>query len=593
MKTDSHDVMRRAKGSVLSFEFKKITLAVALLSSCVMWSAALAAPAAPAANALPAGGQVAAGQANIAQSGNAMTVTQSSQRAVVNWNSFDVGSSAKVEFKQPNASASTLNRVTGATQSMINGAVNANGQVIFVNPNGIVFGAGAEVNAAGVVATTMNITDAEYMSGSAALKFKGNGQGQITNQGKIKVNDLNGYIALMAPQVINEGVIIANMSGANSVALVAGQSVTLTFGGNQLIDVTVDASAIHALISNKRLIKTEGGQIIIAANSASDLKASVINNTGTVSASAISTSGGKITFTADTINQAGVISANGGLAAKSSTVTTPQVVAKSANGGQITLKGNTVNVKAGSTTSAKGAANGGTINVGTSEVSFTENADGTRSNIVAKDLAKTTVVEAGAILDVSSVHQGNGGQINVCSSERTTVAGTFNARGGKLGGNGGFVETSSLSQLTIAPGAIVDTSAPLGKKGSWLFGPEDVVIDATTAAAISVALETTNVTVAVQGDLTVASNASITTLTGTDSTNSSVLTLNASGAINNNGALTLGQSGSLVLNANALNLNSGSVTSANQVTATAQSISATESVTSTGGSTGGVNLLGV
>ena len=300
---------------------------------------------------------MAAGAASIGQSGNTLTVTQTSQRAVVNWNSFDVGSSAKVEFKQPNAAASTLNRVTGASASMINGAVNANGQVIFVNPNGIVFGSGAEVNAAGVVATTMNIADSEYMSGSNTLKFKGNGQGQIVNQGKIKVNDLNGYIALMAPQVINEGVMIARMSGANSVALVAGQSVTLTFGDGQLIDVNVDASVVNALISNKRLIKTEGGQVIIAANSVSDLKASVINNTGTISASAISSSGGKIRLTGDTVTQAGVISANGGLAAKSSTSKTPQVVEKSANGGQITLQGNTVNVQAGSKTSAKAAAN--------------------------------------------------------------------------------------------------------------------------------------------------------------------------------------------------------------------------------------------
>jgi hypothetical protein len=175
------------------------------------------------------------------------------------------------------------------------------------------------------------------------------------------------------------------------------------------------------------------------------------------------------------------------------------VVEKTANGGQITLKGNTVNVKAGSTTSAKGAANGGLINVGTSAVSYTQNADGSRSNVVAQDLAKTVTVEAGATLDVSSVNQGNGGEINVWSSQQTTVAGTFNAQGGKLGGNGGFVETSSVVQLTIAASVNVDTSAPMGKKGNWLLDPEDMVIDAGTAAAISLALETANVTVAVVG----------------------------------------------------------------------------------------------
>ena len=170
---------------------------------------------------LPTGGVVAAGAATISQSANTMNVNQSSQRAVVNWSTFDVAKGNTVNFNQPNANASTLNRVNSASQSMINGAVNANGQVVFVNPNGIVFGAGAQVNTGGLVATTMDIADSEYMSGSGKMQFKGNGTGQILNKGKITVNNASAYIALMAPQVINEGVVIANMSGANAVALVA------------------------------------------------------------------------------------------------------------------------------------------------------------------------------------------------------------------------------------------------------------------------------------------------------------------------------------------------------------------------------------
>ena len=87
----------------------------------------------PAATALPTGGKVIAGAANIAQSGNTMNINQSSQRAVINWNSFDVGAKAAVNFNQPNAQAATLNQVNSVSKSMINGAVNANGQVIFVN----------------------------------------------------------------------------------------------------------------------------------------------------------------------------------------------------------------------------------------------------------------------------------------------------------------------------------------------------------------------------------------------------------------------------------------------------------------------------
>ena len=263
-----------------------VKLASIIAASALTLAATLSASvyAAPAADALPTGGQVAAGQATISQAGNTMNVNQASQHAVVNWNSFDVGSNATVNFNQPNANASTLNRVNSASPSMIEGAVNANGHVVFVNPNGVVFGKNAQVNVGGITATTMNISDAEFMAGGNQ-KFTGGNTGAVVNQGKIVANSLNGYIALMAPEVRNEGVLIAHMSGANAIALVAGQKVTLSFSNNQLINVSVDASVINALIENKRLIKTNGGQIIIAANSASDLKASVVNNTGVISAS--------------------------------------------------------------------------------------------------------------------------------------------------------------------------------------------------------------------------------------------------------------------------------------------------------------------
>jgi filamentous hemagglutinin family protein len=161
--------------------------------------------------ALPTSGQVVAGNATISQSQNAtsatMNVNQTSQRAVINWDSFNVGKNATVNFNQPNANAVTLNRVTGANASVIEGAVKANGQVVFVNENGVTFAKGSEVNAAGVVASTMNISDKDFMEGKST--YKGNGTGQVINEGKIKTNVDGGYIALLAPEVRNEGYLIA------------------------------------------------------------------------------------------------------------------------------------------------------------------------------------------------------------------------------------------------------------------------------------------------------------------------------------------------------------------------------------------------
>ena len=204
-----------------------VSLRKTVIASVVLSASLLAITnsyAGPVANALPTGGQIAAGTATISQSTNVMNINQSTQRAVINWDSFNVGKNATVNFNQPNSNASTLNRVNSASQSMINGAVNANGQVIFVNPNGVVFGKGAEINTGGLVATTMNIKDADYMAGKNI--YSGGESGKVINKGNITASGINGYIALMAPEVKNQGVLIANISNTNTIALVSGTKVT-------------------------------------------------------------------------------------------------------------------------------------------------------------------------------------------------------------------------------------------------------------------------------------------------------------------------------------------------------------------------------
>ncbi|QWD15738.1 filamentous hemagglutinin N-terminal domain-containing protein [Polynucleobacter paneuropaeus] len=507
--------------------------------------------AAPAANALPTNGQVVAGQANISQTGNVMNINQSTQRAVINWDSFNVGKNATVNFNQPNSGASTLNRVNGASKSMIDGAVRSNGQVIFVNPNGVVFGKGAEVNTGGLVATTMNIKDSDYMSGK--MSFSGGESGKVINKGNITAHGINGYIALMAPEVKNQGVLIANISSGNTVALVSGTKVTLSFNGSQLTDITVDASAINSLISNKNAIKTEGGQIIIAANAASNLKASVINNTGTISADTVSTVGGKVFLTAGTVNQSGTVSAN----------------SAQADGGNVTISGNQVNLNTASKTSATGATAGGQILLGK-----------TAKNIAQSQVnANAVTVAEGAVVDASATQNGNGGSIEVWSTISTSVAGMFKANGGALGGNGGTIDTSSAGVVTYGKGLVVDTTAPKGKTGNWLTDPLSIIIDSTAATILSDALMTTNVTLdatasscAGIGNCTTSSVPLIQFLAGTSvySTANTALTLNApGGTITMDGSIAVGQ-----------------------VYAVAQTINVNGSLNTTTGSNGSIYLAG-
>jgi filamentous hemagglutinin family protein len=184
----------------------------------------LAAQTAVANNQLPTGGQVSAGQASISQSANTLTVNQTSQRAVVDWNTFNVGSQAQVHFQQPNAQSATLNRVADNNPSQILGRITAPGQVVLINPQGVYFGKTATVDVGGLVATTHNAANQAFMEGR--MKFDRQGaSGKVVNEGELRAA-LNGYIALLAPEVRNSGVILANLG---TVALAAGEAFELQF----------------------------------------------------------------------------------------------------------------------------------------------------------------------------------------------------------------------------------------------------------------------------------------------------------------------------------------------------------------------------
>ena len=307
--TDQKSPQKQLKNQPHFFQKNSFVFAQFFVAILIIWLAQISiANAQNNARALPTAGQVVAGTAVITQSGLQTQVNQSSQRAVVNWDSFNVGKDAQVTFNQPNSSAVTLNRVTGTSASVIDGAIKANGQVVLVNPNGITFGKGAQVDAAGVVATTMNISNKDFMEGKST--YKGDGTGKIINEGTISTNAKDGYIALLAPEVRNDGYLVAKM-GQGTVAIGAGKQITLDFRGDSLISLKVDESTVNALIENKRLVKVEGGLVIIAAGAANNLMGSVIKNTGRISASSLQNNGGVIELVASNITQAGQISANG------------------------------------------------------------------------------------------------------------------------------------------------------------------------------------------------------------------------------------------------------------------------------------------
>ena len=236
----------------------------------------------PAANALPTGGQVVAGSVSISENGAAMTVTQGSSRGIVNWKSFDVGAGASVDFKQPDASSVTLNRVTQGAGSVIAGKLSANGKVYVVNPNGVLFSKSARVDVGGLVASTADIANQDFMAGRDVFTDQG-ATGSVINQGSINAHD-GGSVVLIGGTVSNQGTINARNG---SVALAAGAKVTLDAGANGHLKIEVDSATTAALVENGGLISASGGRVLMTAQGASAAVSSVVSNTGTVEAQTI------------------------------------------------------------------------------------------------------------------------------------------------------------------------------------------------------------------------------------------------------------------------------------------------------------------
>ena len=193
-----------------------------MISSSAGWAQGV-----PATNAVPQGGQVSAGSAAIQQGGTAtnpqLTITQQSDRAVINWQSFNLGRDATMQFQQPSASSVTLNRVLGSDPSSIFGKISSNGQIYLINPNGIYFSPTSSADVGGLVATTHSMRDDDFMAGSTTFTRDG-ATGKVINEGVLRAR-MGGYVALLAPEVRNAGIIVAKQG---TVALAAGDAITLS-----------------------------------------------------------------------------------------------------------------------------------------------------------------------------------------------------------------------------------------------------------------------------------------------------------------------------------------------------------------------------
>ncbi|MEO8301607.1 MAG: filamentous hemagglutinin N-terminal domain-containing protein, partial [Rhizomicrobium sp.] len=427
---------------------------------------------------LPSGGTVAAGSASIIAVDPARTViVQQSAKAVVNWQNFSVGAGASVTFQQPNSSAITLNRVTGPGASIIDGNLLANGQVWLVNGNGILMGRGSRIDVGGLLATTSDITDSDFLSGHYDFG-RTPGNAAVINRGSIKAAT-GGSAILSGAHVANEGLIEAKVG---HVVLGGANAFSVSFDGDNLIQYQItapvsetpkdaDGKSASSLVSNSGTIIAQGGQVLMTARAARNVVDNVINTTGIIQARSASLQNGAVVLDGGegAVAAGGTVDVSGGQEGES--------------GGKLTVLGEKIAIADDTRLDASGNSGGGQILIG--------------GNAAAANVQSVTVGKAVVTADATA--SGKGGTVAIISSGKTSVAAAISAKGVAAGG---MVETSGLD-LSIAEGARVDTSADSGATGLWLLDPVDVDIDSATATNILASIASTNVSVTASNDITV------------------------------------------------------------------------------------------
>ncbi|MDB6006971.1 MAG: hypothetical protein JWR15_3958 [Prosthecobacter sp.] len=483
----------------------------------------------------PTGGVVVLGDAQIQNIVPGLTtIHQQTDRAVIDWSSFNIGSGEHTNFIVPDATSATLNRVLNGGPSLLNGSLTSNGQVFLINASGIVFGQGSVVDVAGLTASTLDLGNRAFMAGGDMV-FSGSSSAAVTNAGSIRSS---GDVFLIGFQVNNSGSIRAPNG---TVGLAAGMDVLIRPVGDERVIVRNAAGPRRGIgVSNSGLIEAnvaelkahggnvyalairnsgriaatavtkQGGRILLSANGGSidnrgtlvargpsgnggqikinaGSKGRVTLSGGRVDANGTTGKGGSVSLTGEevTIRRAIPVTADGETAGgvidigDAATVTTviEGVISADASqgaGGVIRLGGASLTLGGEALISASGATGGGSIFAG----GGAQGLDASMSN------STQVQIQPGAILQANAVERGDGGTVVVFASKDLTFNGSLQARGGAFGGNGGQAELSGKEALIVESlTGRIDLSSPHGSAGTLLLDPNDIYIGETVAGS--------------------------------------------------------------------------------------------------------------
>ncbi|MGB3118570.1 MAG: filamentous hemagglutinin N-terminal domain-containing protein, partial [Verrucomicrobiales bacterium] len=387
--------------------------------------------------------------------GGHLSINQLTDKAIINWEDFSISAGELTQFIQPGSGSAVLNRVVTGNPSAIHGALRANGKVMVINPNGILVGAGGTIDVGGLVLSTLDVSDADFLGGGDML-FKGNTSAGVVNYGR--VNAVGGDVFLIGKSVTNTGTISA---ASGTVGLAAGQEVLISASpnaeGERVFVRTTSGASGGTGVENSGTI--EGASVELKAHG--NMFALAINNSGTIRATGSVSKGGKVFLRAPggRVDNSGTIQAtlpggNGGRIVMEGSLVNAGGTIKAdgvgnGDGGQIELLGDQINVLAGAKITANGK-NGGTVQLG--EVGVTQSVNVAGGSVVS---ANGSSGKGGTVnMQAVAINVAGGAQI---SADGTTNGGTIQI------GTPGFTQTAN-----IATGATLSAAGGTGNGGQVL-----------------------------------------------------------------------------------------------------------------------------
>jgi len=385
----------------------------------------------------PTGASVQSGDVQISSIDGQTIHIQASDKAIIHWEDFSIAEQELTKFIQPGFDASVLNRVVGENISSILGKLEANGQVLLINPHGVIFGKDSSVETGGFTASTLDVLDGDFLLGKELL-FKGSSLMGIANLGRIEAR--NGNIILAAFRVDNQGDLIASKG---TCGIGASQEILLIPEGDSKIVIRPSLSSFQECgINHSGTI--EALQVELKAYGSAYEHA--VEHSGVIRAKGLIEKEGKVFLVAD----GGTNLISGEISSKNNDET----------GGKIYIFGEKIALCEKARLDASGVFGGGEILIG---------GDVQGSNPTIKNAEHVFVGEKVEISN-RATEKGDGGKTVFWADSYMRMYGKVDAQGGESGGDGGFVEISGKKGFEYS--GTTNRSAIRGNPGMLLLDPE-------------------------------------------------------------------------------------------------------------------------